>query len=73
MLGAYSRTRPTFAGATLRPRTAARTEARLRADADDVLARLGLDEAAGGFALAVDRDASFARLVGALADGLGTQ
>jgi AcrR family transcriptional regulator len=28
-------------------------------------------EAAGGFALAVDRDASFARLVGALADGLG--
>jgi branched-chain amino acid transport system ATP-binding protein len=46
MLGAYSRARPTFAGATLRPRRAARTEARLRAEAEEVLARLGLDEVA---------------------------
>ena len=46
MLGAYSRSRPSFARASLRPRTAARNEARLRAEAEDVLARLRLDEVA---------------------------
>ncbi|MEA2330165.1 MAG: branched-chain amino acid transport system ATP-binding protein [Thermoleophilaceae bacterium] len=47
MLGAYSRSRPTFLGASVRPRAASKSERRLRREADDVLARLRLDEVAG--------------------------
>jgi branched-chain amino acid transport system ATP-binding protein len=47
MLGAHSRTRPTFAGTSLRPRRTARRDRRLREDAHDVLARLRLDQVAG--------------------------
>src|SRR5215212_4423918 len=42
MLGAHSRTRPTFLGAALRPRATARGERGLRAEADEVLERLRL-------------------------------
>jgi branched-chain amino acid transport system ATP-binding protein len=44
MLGAYSRARTGFLGATLRPRASAQTERRLHAEADDVLERLELAE-----------------------------
>jgi branched-chain amino acid transport system ATP-binding protein len=46
MLGAHSRTRPTFLGASLRPRGTARSDRALRAEAHDVLARLRLDDVA---------------------------
>jgi branched-chain amino acid transport system ATP-binding protein len=47
MLGAHSRTRPSFAGSSLRPRRTAARDRRLRDEASEVLARLGLDEVAG--------------------------
>jgi branched-chain amino acid transport system ATP-binding protein len=47
MLGAHSRTRPSFAGSSLRPRRTAARERRLRDEASEVLARLRLDEVAG--------------------------
>jgi branched-chain amino acid transport system ATP-binding protein len=46
MLGAHSRTRPTFAGTSLRPRRSAALDRRLRGEADEVLARLRLDDVA---------------------------
>jgi branched-chain amino acid transport system ATP-binding protein len=46
MLGAHSRTRPSFVGTTLRPRRTAARDRALRAKADAVLARLRLDDVA---------------------------
>ncbi len=46
MLGAYSRARPTFLGTSLRPRATAAAERRLRDEADEVLARLRLEDVA---------------------------
>ncbi len=46
MLGAHSRTRPTFVGTSLRPRRTARLDRRLREEATEVLARLKLDDVA---------------------------
>jgi branched-chain amino acid transport system ATP-binding protein len=46
MLGAHSRVRPTFLRAPLRPRSTRAAERRLRAEADEVLARLRLAEVA---------------------------
>jgi branched-chain amino acid transport system ATP-binding protein len=43
MLGAHSRTRPTFLGTSLRPRRTSANEVARRAEADEVLARLRLD------------------------------
>jgi len=42
LLGAYSRVRPSFLGASLRPRASTVTERRLRAESDEVLERLQL-------------------------------
>jgi branched-chain amino acid transport system ATP-binding protein len=47
MLGAHSRTRPSFAGASLRPRRTAALDRQLGDEASEVLARLRLDEVAG--------------------------
>jgi branched-chain amino acid transport system ATP-binding protein len=47
MLGAYSRTRPTFAGSALGLRAAAASERELRAEAGEVLERMQLAEVAG--------------------------
>jgi branched-chain amino acid transport system ATP-binding protein len=46
MLGAHSRTRPTFLATTLRPGRTSAGEATTRAEADDVLRRLRLDDVA---------------------------
>jgi branched-chain amino acid transport system ATP-binding protein len=46
MLGAHGRSKPTFLGASLRPRAAARSERLLRSEADEVLERLRLAEVA---------------------------
>jgi branched-chain amino acid transport system ATP-binding protein len=46
MLGAHSRARPTFLGASLRPRATAKGERRLRREADEVLERLNLADVA---------------------------
>jgi branched-chain amino acid transport system ATP-binding protein len=46
MLGAHSRTRPSFLGTSLLPRRSARADRALRAEAHDVLARLRLDDVA---------------------------
>jgi branched-chain amino acid transport system ATP-binding protein len=46
MLGAYSRATPTFLGTALRPIGAARSERRLREEADAVLRRLQLTDVA---------------------------
>jgi len=46
MLGAHSRTRPTFLGTSLRPRRTTTAERVMRAEADEVLARLRLAEVA---------------------------
>ena len=46
MLGAHSRTRPSFVGASLRPRRTAARDRALRAEADEVLARLRLEDVA---------------------------
>jgi branched-chain amino acid transport system ATP-binding protein len=46
MLGAHSRARSTFLGASLRPGATARTERRLRAEAEGVLERLDLGDVA---------------------------
>jgi branched-chain amino acid transport system ATP-binding protein len=43
MLGAHSRTKPSFAGSSLRPRRTAARDRRLRDEASEVLARLGLE------------------------------
>jgi branched-chain amino acid transport system ATP-binding protein len=47
MLGAHSRTRPTFLRASLRPRRTAAGDRALRDEAEQVLVRLRLDEVAG--------------------------
>jgi branched-chain amino acid transport system ATP-binding protein len=47
MLGAYSRSRPSFTGVSLRPRRATKSEARLRGEADEVLAQMRLADVAG--------------------------
>jgi branched-chain amino acid transport system ATP-binding protein len=46
MLGAHSRTRPTFAGASLRPRRTGARDRALRAEAQEVLTRLNLADVA---------------------------
>ena len=47
MLGAHSRVRPSFTGNSLRPRRTAARDRELRSEAEDVLARLRLNEVAG--------------------------
>jgi branched-chain amino acid transport system ATP-binding protein len=46
MLGAHGRLRPTFLGASLRPRRTSARDRELRAESDQVLARLRLDDLA---------------------------
>jgi branched-chain amino acid transport system ATP-binding protein len=47
MLGAHSRTRPSFLAASVRPRRNGARDRRLRDEAQEVLGRLGLDDVAG--------------------------
>jgi branched-chain amino acid transport system ATP-binding protein len=47
MLGAYSRARPSYLSSSIRLRATGKTERELQAHADEILARLQLDEVAG--------------------------
>jgi branched-chain amino acid transport system ATP-binding protein len=47
MLGAHSRVRPTFLGSALLPRRTGARDRRLRAEAEEVLSKLRLDQVAG--------------------------